>query len=211
MKTTRDKILQTLLANPRSTINELATAVNINAISVRHHLASLQAENLVIDEEERHGVGRPRLVYFLTEKGHERFPTNYLRFTTRLLDQLKGTLPESVVYGLFSKMAINLGSDYPIKASNLHTMEERLNLVKELLDKEGFSVEWEKQGSRYLINEISCPYYYIGQSHPEICTVDQAVISNILSVPVEKISCVLSGDARCTYVIPDGIKHEMQQ
>ncbi len=208
MKSTRDKILNTLLVHPRSTINELAEAVDINAISVRHHLTSLQADSLVAAEEERHGVGRPRLVYFLTEKGLERFPTNYLRLTTRLLDQIKGTLPEPVVNELFAKMATELGADYAKKANNMATMEERLDLVKELLAKEGFTVEWEKRDKQYQIHEITCPYYHVGQNHPEVCTVDQTLISTVLSIPVNKINCVLRGDTHCTYVIQNDTEAE---
>lgn len=85
MKSTRDRILQSLLHHPRSTINVLAGEIGINPISVRHHLTNLQAEGLIKAEEERHGVGRPRLAYSLTEDGMERFPTRYLRLTTRLL------------------------------------------------------------------------------------------------------------------------------
>ncbi|HEX2994159.1 MAG TPA: winged helix-turn-helix transcriptional regulator, partial [Anaerolineales bacterium] len=62
----KDKILQALLRKPKITINELAEAVGINPISVRHHLTNLQMEGLIAAEEERHGVGRPRLVYALT-------------------------------------------------------------------------------------------------------------------------------------------------
>ena len=101
MKSTRERILTTLVSEPRSTINDLADAVGINAISVRHHLTSLEAEGLVTAEEERHGVGRPRLVYFLTEKGLERFPTRYLRLTNRILDQIKETLPQATVKDTF--------------------------------------------------------------------------------------------------------------
>ena len=202
MKSTRDRILQTLLSHPRSTINELADAVGINAISVRHHLTSLQVDSLVVAEEERHGVGRPRLVYFLTEKGLERFPTRYLRLTNRLLDQLKETMPQPTVNGLFVQMAANITANYASKAQTL-TMEEKLNLIKDLLTQEGFSVEWEKQGNQYQIREITCPYYHVGQSHPEVCSVDQAVISTVLSLPAEKIECILRGDNHCTYIIPN--------
>jgi DeoR family suf operon transcriptional repressor len=211
MKSTREKILQILLIHPRSTINELAEAVSINAISVRHHLTSLQVDTLVAAEEERHGVGRPRLVYCLTEKGLERFPTNYLRLTTRLLDQIKGTLPESVVNTLFARMATELGTEYAKKAGAMATMEERLDLVKEVLTKEGFTVEWEKRGSQYQIHEITCPYYHVGQSHPEVCTVDQTLISTVLSIPVNKINCVLRGDTHCTYVIQNETPSEDQR
>ena len=200
MKSTRDRILQTLLRQSRTTINELAEEVGINPISVRHHLTNLQAQGLVSTEEERHGVGRPRLVYFLTESGTERFPTRYLRLTSRLLDQLKESLPEPLVSKLFLEIANNMAGDYAEQMKGLN-MEERLELAKTLLAEEGFTVEWEKAGAQYKIHEITCPYLQIGQNHPEVCTLDQTLISRMLAVPAEKVQCILSGDAHCTYVV----------
>lgn len=200
MKSTRDRILQTLLRRPRTTINELAEAVGINPISVRHHLTNLQMEGLVDAEEERHGVGRPRLVYFLTEDGLEKFPTRYLRLTSRLLDQMKGTLPQSVVREMFQTVADNLASEH-IPALKGMNVEQRLEAMKDLLADEGFVVEWEKKGQEYFIHEITCPYLQVGQNHPEVCTVDQTLISKMLAVPASKVQCILSGAAHCTYVV----------
>lgn len=202
MKSTRERILQTLLNHPHSTISDLAEAVGINAISVRHHITNLQADGLVIAEEERHGVGRPRLVYALTEKGLERFPTRYLQLTNRLLDQMKEALPSAAINNLFTSMASEIASDYSQQVKSL-SVEEKLDFIKNLLAQEGFSVEWEQQGADYLIHEVTCPYYHIGQEHPEVCTVDQTLISKVLSIPVQKINCVLRGDSQCTYVISD--------
>jgi DeoR family transcriptional regulator, suf operon transcriptional repressor len=200
MKSTRERILHTLLKHPGSTILDLAEAVNINPISVRHHLTNLQVEGLVNAEEERHGVGRPRLIYALTEHGLERFPTRYLRLTSRLLDQLKSTLPGPMVTKLFTEMATSLAEDYTEQMQGL-TMEERLDLISDLLEEEGFTVEWEKLDDKYHIHEISCPYLQIGQNHPEVCTVDQILISKMLAVPAEKVQCILNGNAHCTYVV----------
>lgn len=200
MISTRDRILQTLAKHPRSTITGLAEAVGINPISVRHHLTNLQVEGLITAEEERHGVGRPRLVYLLTEHGMERFPTRYLRLTSRLLDQLKSTMPEPMVSKLFLQMATDMAKDYTEQMKGL-SMEERLEVAKTLLAEEGFDVEWEKAGDQYHIHEITCPYMQIGQNHPEVCTVDQTLISRMLAVPAEKVQCILAGDARCTYIV----------
>ena len=204
MKSTRDKILQTLLRQPHRTINELAEAVGINPISVRHHLTNLQMEGVIASEEERHGVGRPRLVYALTDDGMEKFPTHYLRLTTRLLAQMKESMPELVVSKLFSQIAEGLADEYTDQMQGLD-MEERLDFVKEMLSQEGFTVEWEKKDGQYQIHEISCPYYQIGIAHPEVCTVDQALISKMLAVPANKIQCILDGDAHCTYVVQSTI------
>jgi len=200
IKSTRDRILQTLLRHPRATIIELAEAVSINPISVRHHLTNLQMEGLVDAQEERHGVGRPRLIYVLTEDGMEKFPTRYLRLTSRLLAQMKETMPGPMVSQLFSQVAEGLAADYSQQMLGMK-MEERLDFVKEMLGEEGFTVEWEKVGEQYKIHEISCPYLQIGQNHPEVCTVDQTLISKMLAVPVEKVQCILSGAAHCTYVV----------
>lgn len=201
MKSTRERILQTLLNNPKSTINDLANSVGINAISVRHHLNSMLADGLVTSEEERHGVGRPRLVYYLTDEGLEHFPTRYFRLANRLLDQLKGALPASAIESLFSTMAKDLADEHARQTKNL-SFEEKLNFLKKLLAEEGFMVEWEKVGDAYHIREITCPYLQVGQEHPQVCLVDQTLISMVLSIPAQKISCVLSGDNYCTYVVP---------
>jgi len=200
MKSTRDKILQTLLKKPKSTINELAEAVGINPISVRHHLTNLQMEGLVEAQEERHGVGRPRLVYLLTSEGMERFPTRYLSLTNRLLTQMKETLPAPAVSQLFGQIAEDLVSQYANDVKGL-SMEARLDFVKDLLAQEGFTVEWEKKEDFYQIHEISCPYYQIGIAHPEVCMVDQTLISKMLALPVNKVQCILDGSSHCTYVV----------
>ncbi|MEN4013369.1 MAG: winged helix-turn-helix transcriptional regulator [Chloroflexota bacterium] len=200
-KSTREKILHTLLNNPRSTINDLAESVGINAISVRHHLNSMLADGLVQSEEERHGVGRPRLVYFLTERGLEKFPTRYFRLANRILGRLKETLPSSAVEDIFANMARDLAEEHARSIQHMN-IEEKLNFLKNLLKEEGFIIEWEKSGDSYKIHEITCPYFHVTQAHPEVCFVDQTLISTVLALPAQKIQCVLSGDHHCTYIIP---------
>lgn len=209
MTSTRENVLRTLLTRQRCTINELADAVGINPISVRHHVTKLEAEGFVTSEEERHGVGRPRRVYFLTEEGMEQFPTRYLRLTVRLLQQLKETLPEPMIDKLFTQVANDLVKDY---TSDLQLdgvpMEERLDIVQDLLRGEGFTMEWDLQEDGYHIREVNCPYYHIGMDHPEVCIVDQTLISSMLNVPVKKVNCILDGDPFCTYVVPFNQKAE---
>lgn len=199
-KTTRERVLQTLLSHQRCTINELAQAVEINPISVRHHISRLEADGLVTSEEVHHGVGRPKRFYYLTELGREKFPTHYLRFTLRLLEQLKETMPKEMLNNLFSQIAKDMAANYEIEMKDMN-IEDKIKLVASLLNKEGFTVDWEKQGENYIIRGINCPYYHIGQNHPEVCALDQTLISTMLSVPAEKIKCLLNGDADCSYII----------
>jgi DeoR family suf operon transcriptional repressor len=205
MSGTREKILLTLLNKPRSTISDLAVAANINAISVRHHLSSLQAADLITSEEERHGVGRPRLVYTLSEKGVEQFPTSYLKLANHLLEQMHIVLPGAMLNKVLERVAADIASKYLDQVKEL-PLDERLNLIKRVLKEEGFLLEWKKSAEGYEIREISCPYHHVGQGHPEICTIDQAVLSKLLEIPITRISCILRGDHHCTYVIPSTIR-----
>ena len=200
MKSTRDRILQTLLTHPASTISDLALAVDINTISVRHHLTNLQAEGLIQASEERHGVGRPRLVYSLTDSGIERFPTRYLNLTNRLLEELKSTMPQKEINQIFERMARSMAADQVDKLKNMN-IEQKLDFIQKNLGEEGFMIEWQKVGDEYQITETACPFYHVGQAHPEVCVMDQTLISTMLSIPTEKINCVLNGDVHCTYVI----------
>ncbi len=198
MKTTREKVLTTIKLHPKSTIIEIADQVGINAISVRHHLTTLQAEGLINAEEERHGVGRPRLVYSLSEKGLEVFPSRYYRLINSLMDQIKETLPAQNVNSIFSSMAEKLTSDYEPVLENMG-LEKRLDLLKSILANEGFEVEWRKEGDQYSIQEISCPYSRIGEKHPEVCMFDKSIISNVLDIPLQKISYHKREENLCTY------------
>jgi predicted ArsR family transcriptional regulator len=169
---------------------------------MRHHIARLEADGFITSKEERHGVGRPRMVFTLTESGLERFPTRYVRLTLRLLDQLKETMPASIVNNLFTQMAQDMVHDLGSQSElqNL-PIEERLTKMQRILESEGFTINWERQGDQYLIREVNCPYFHVGQSHPEVCAVDQTLISAALAIPAEKVKCVLNGDSICTYAV----------
>ena len=79
MKTTKERIFDQLLLLQNATISQLSELLHISEISVRHHLMSLEEEGVISSSEQRHGVGRPRFVYRLTEKGYQNAPTDYLK------------------------------------------------------------------------------------------------------------------------------------
>lgn len=199
---TRDRVLKNLLMNQRGTVNELAEAVDINPISVRHHVNKLEAEGLIESEEERHGVGRPRLVYRLSEKGMEQFPKRYLDLTLRILRQLKESLSPEMVSKIFKEiaedMAEELTSDVDLEQLPL---KERLKLLQNVLTQEGFTVRLNVEDDEFFLVEASCPYHHIGEDYPEICVVDQELISRFTTVPPKRIECMLEGDDRCVYKI----------
>ena len=200
MNTSRDIILNTLKSKGTVTIAELAEAVGVSPVSIRHHLSSLQADGLIAGNEVRHGVGRPHLAYSLTEAGLERFPSKYVRLSGRLLDELKTTLPADAIEAMFSRIAETIAADIAPKLAD-KPLEEKKSLLVELLGEEGFMARWNVVGEKYQLTEYNCPYFRVGQKHPEVCRIDETLISQLLAVPVEKGSCLLNGDEHCTFTI----------
>ncbi len=117
------------MVRERCTINDLSEVVEINPISVRHHMLKLEADGFIELEEERHGVGRPHQVYYLTEKGREQFPTRYIRLTMRLLEQLKEQVPPSFIQALFTQMATDMAASYMGEIQEL-SFDERLDFLQ---------------------------------------------------------------------------------
>ncbi|MEJ2412940.1 MAG: winged helix-turn-helix transcriptional regulator [Anaerolineales bacterium] len=199
---TRSRVLRTLLLNQRRTVNELAESVGINPISVRHHVNKLEAEGLIESQEERHGVGRPRLVYNLTQKGMEQFPQRYLQLTLRLLEQLKSNLPDQMIGDIFREVAQGMAGEITqqMDLKDLD-LEERLELLQNALVAEGFMVELEEEDGDYYIVEASCPYHHVGEDYPEICIVDKELIARFAYTSPERVECILDGDKQCRYLI----------
>lgn len=196
----RHRILRTLREKGKCSVKQLAEAVGISPVSVRHHLSNLQAEGLVATEEVRHGVGRPRLLFALTERGLELFPSRYYRLTRRLLGEIKDTLSREALTHLFSGVARAMADDYADRLTGL-PLSEKIQRLAELLSEEGFTAEIQTDGTRLLIHELSCPYFLMGKDHPEVCLVDQAFIARALSLPVERVTCLLDGQAHCTFAV----------
>ncbi len=200
MENSRQLILRRLKERGQATIAELAEYLGVAPMTVRHHLNGLLAEGLVASQTVRRHVGRPALVFRLTEAGEELFPHRYLRLTDRLLEELKATIPPQIIEAIFAQMAQDIAADYRERLAHL-PLEERVAALVELLGEEGFMARWERAERGYRLTEYNCPYFHIGQRHPEVCRFDQSLISTVLEAPVEKDTCLLNGDSYCTFTI----------
>jgi DeoR family suf operon transcriptional repressor len=198
---TREKIMRALRANGQMTVSELADALQITHISIRHHLASLQAGAMVAGTEERHGIGRPRVVYKLTETALDRNPAKYYKFTNVLLDELKEHLPPEMVEKLLMEVASSIAGEWKAELDKL-PLPDRIDRLVQMLTSEGFVARVECAGpDQYRLLEFACPYSKISLDHPEVCALDASMIARALGASVERTSCIRSGSETCTFSI----------
>jgi DeoR family suf operon transcriptional repressor len=204
---TRDTILRALRSQVNCTVKELANIVGISPVSVRHHLINLQAEGLVEVEEVRHGVGRPHHTFSLTEEALELFPSRYFRLSNRLLEEIKESLPDEKLEQLLSGLAVSMAEDSTAHLQNL-PLQGRVQGLVEILSEEGFDPEIKTEDGEIFIRVLSCPYLNLAREHPEICMIDQSFIANALSVPVERVTCIVDGDDHCNYKVKPAVEYE---
>ena len=201
MSQTRQAIIDTLKVMQYATVNELAEAVGVKPVTVRHHLNVLQADGLAASQERRQPVGRPIHVFFLTEKADGMFSQKYRVLVERLLDQLKNRLPEPAFKALIADLAGAVADEFRGELAHL-PQKARMNRLIEILEGEGFIAEWEVTEDGIQLVEHHCPYFHIGQRHPELCQIDHALIHIAMGGGVEKASCMLEGDRACTFLLP---------
>ena len=135
----------------------------------------------------------------MTDTGAEIFPTRYLRLVNQLFEQLKNRLSKKDIEKILIQVAKEISSEQGKKIHAL-PIEEKLTSIQQFLAEEGFTIEWNKHGSEYVIDEITCPFYHVSNNHPEICIIDKTILTTLLSTPVQKVKCILSGDNLCSYV-----------
>jgi predicted ArsR family transcriptional regulator len=204
MQDTRWAVLELIRTQPMATVASLADALHVAPITIRHHLATLQAEGLVTAESAREGVGRPKHVYKVTEAAQRYFPNKYHTLVEGLLDELKTRLPPEQVELIIDGMAANVAAKYNT-ARITGSLEDRLRYLVTILGEEGFMAQVNHIDGAIVLTELNCPYLYVGQRHPEVCRIDRALMQNVLGTEVEQTSCVLNGDTRCTFSVKEPV------
>ncbi len=197
---TRWDILRHLRERGQTSVQELSKALGISPVSIHYHLNVLQREGLVENQPVRRSIGRPHNVYSLCDSARELFPQSYHRLADRLIDELKAHMSESQISELFERMALDIAAEHA-SALNGKTLDQKLEVLVELLGEEGFLARVEKAGGQLRLTQYGCPYFYVVERHPEVCELDLGLIRAALQAPVEREGCVLQGDEVCTFLV----------
>lgn len=202
MQATRQKIVELLRERGQATVKELANAVGLTQMAVRHHLNVLYGENLVTTSSVRRKgqPGRPQLVYALTEAANTLFPEDYYRLTDYLLDELKTTLGPADLEELLRRIASRMTAKVPpIRPGQ--SPQQRLDQLVQFLSDKGYAARWETEADDYVIRVLTCPYRQVAREHDEVCRLDTQMIKDILDADPVQTTCIATGDQYCTYRI----------
>lgn len=203
MQATRHRIVEILNQQGEATVEELSRELGLTAVTVRHHLDILRRDGLIEAPDVRRlsRPGRPQYIYRLTEAAQEQFPKNYHGLAGVMLSELRERLDARDLDTLLRAVARRLMADAP-SLEGL-PLEQRLTSSVAYLNSKGYVARWGRDDEgAYAIQMTNCPYRQVAKEHSEVCSMDVYLIDNLLGTKPERVSCMLSGDERCVYIIP---------
>jgi predicted ArsR family transcriptional regulator len=187
-------------------VSQIAEALEVSPPAVRRHLDALRADGYVDVKLARHGVGRPAMVYFVTERGAELDGHAYVQLLSRLvrgLEQLDG-LPEGsgreVLAQAFAGVAAAVAAEHEAEVRGT-SLDERVDEASRALQSEGIVDGWRKQGDHYLLVNGDCPYLLLAAMSDLPCRSDRESIERLIGAHVEQTRRIVDGAPVCEYVV----------
>ncbi len=218
MESTKDQVLQLLREHGEATVGVLSEALGVGQATVRRHLDHLRMEGLADVRAERHGVGRPKFVFYTTEAGEERAPAGYARLLSRLyqgltsLDErdVRGRDGAEVLRSVVHVTAEQLAHEHESEVV-APSLEGRINETSIALRNEGIVDGWRKEPDGYHLTNSACPYRMAAQASHGPCELDRRTIELLVDAPVRQVSRIVDGQSVCEYVVAATEKTEAAQ
>lgn len=199
-ESTRGRIVL-MLRGALCTVEELAGKLKLTDNAVRAHLATLERDGLVRQAGARAGFRKPHYTYTLTPEAESLFPKAYDALLVRLVSVLKEKVSAAKLNEIMHEVGGGLADAHP-RESGAANLEARVGSAARALRALGGSPRIEKSEGKILIKSEVCPLAAAVESHPEVCRIAEALVSEIVGARVREI-CDRDGAPRCVFEIAD--------
>jgi len=205
----RRNLLLRLRHEGPSAPEDLASALGASRTGVLQQLHALEAAGLVSRRAVRHGVGRPRHVYDVTDAAQDLFPTNYDGLALGLLAAIRSIGGDGLVDDVFEERRRTSGDRVRQRlAERLPADAPLIDRARELAviqDEQGYLAE-AVIGADGVIRlvERNCAIHRIAADTAAACQAELDLFREILGADVEREGHIAAGDRCCTYRIGEG-------
>jgi predicted ArsR family transcriptional regulator len=188
----------------------IAVAVGASRSGVAQQLRALEGAGLVTRTAVRHGVGRPRHLYDVTDDAQGLFPSNYGGLATGLISailELGGdTLLEDVMAARSRQAGAALRDGLAAALPAEAPLVDRVREVARLQDELGYLAEVDVGDDAIRLVQHNCAVHDIASLNRAACRAELAMFRDLLGPGVERECHIMSGDRSCTYRVapPDG-------
>jgi predicted ArsR family transcriptional regulator len=201
VQSTADQLLFELKTRGPAKTRDLAVRTGISRQAVRAHLERLGEAELVAAATAPDGIGRPRLTWSLTSKGHGRFPDTHAQMTVELIEAVRGEFGETGLARLVDRREKAMAAQYAQALEGASSLEERVARLVEIRTAEGYMADFSRgEDGTYVIAENHCPICAAASVCQGFCRSELALFARLLApARVERAEHVLAGSRRCAY------------
>jgi DeoR family transcriptional regulator, suf operon transcriptional repressor len=179
-------------------VSELADAMEVTPTAVRQRLVRLLAQSAIQREATRHGRGRPKHRYWLTEKGVRLTGSNFTDLAVTLWQEIRQSSDPELRRETLRRIARALALGYAEQIEG-ETPAERMHSLAELLAQRRIPVSVENSSRGTVLTEHACPYPKLAEQDQGICSVERMMFSELLGQNVELTQCRLQGGSECRF------------
>ncbi len=198
-RTQRLEILNSLKRSKGLSVNELVRKMKMSYMGIKQHCLTLQRDGYLDTWRRPQKMGRPEMVYRLTRRTHELFPSDSNQVTIELLRSVQESYgpnaPEKLLYNVFERKIATLKAR--VKGD---TVEERAKWLARVRDSEGYMAQFgvdEKGGPQIL--ECHSPILNLLDRYPIIGRLEQDLFEAVLGTSVRREETRNSGLYECAF------------
>src|SRR6202040_624826 len=152
-RTQRLDIINSLKRTKGMSVNELVGKMGMSYMGIKQHCITLHRDGYLDTWRRPQRMGRPEMVYRLTRRTHDLFPTDSNQVTLELLKSIQEiygpNAPEKLLYHVFERK----GAALKAKAKG-ETVAERARWLAKVRDGEGHMAQFtteEKEGGPQIL------------------------------------------------------------
>ena len=199
-RTQRLEILNSLKRTRGMSVNELVEKMKMSYMGIKQHCLTLQRDGYLDTWRRPQKMGRPEMVYRLTRRSHDLFPSESNGFTLELLKSIHeiygSNAPEKLLYNVFERKRTTLKA----KAKG-ETVAERAKWLAKARDSEGYMAQFlsgEKEGGPQIL-ECHSPILNLLERYPIIGRLEQDMFEAVLQTRVRREETRNSGLYECAF------------
>jgi DeoR family transcriptional regulator, suf operon transcriptional repressor len=179
-------------------VSELADAMEVTPTAVRQRLMRLLARKAIEREATRHGRGRPKHRYWLTDNGLRLTGSNFTDLAVTLWREACETGDYERQREFRRRIARALAAGYANQIQG-DTPAERMQSLADLLAQRRIPVSVEETHQGSVLTQHACPYPKLAEQDQNVCDMERMMFSELLGLDVELTQCRLEGGCECRF------------
>lgn len=199
--TAKRSLLLLLKRRPDASLADIAESIGISKVAALGHLTKLESDHLVERAYRAGKVGRPRVVFRLTDAAAPLFPNNYAEMSRCALEFIEQRLGRDAVRELLARRAAEI-ADRNRSRVPAGPLARRVEELARIRTEGGYMAEvGPRRRDTVEMVEHNCPILALAEGYPEACETEREMFSSLLRARVEVSHRVVAGDPVCRFVM----------